>query len=206
MGGWEGVVDGCDFQVVVVVYGELVVQGDVLDDAGFVAGEVFVDSGVGAVVVGGAVADADQKAGIVFIAEGLVGLEEGVYFVLELHGSVVGVLDAVWGAVILFVVEDFLGGGAYWGSGGGGEVVDVHFVPLEIIDPVGGEAPLVGEALGPEVGGLIAFFDEGFPVGCDTVAVGVVVVGGLEVEQSVAGVILKGGDAFGGCLFGEAAI
>ncbi len=65
---------------------------------------------------------------------------------------------------------------------------------------------MIGEALGPEVGGLIALFHEGLPVGCYAVAVGVVMVGGLEVEQSVSGVVLEGGDAFWGCFFGEAAI
>ena len=134
--GWEGVVDSGDFQVVVVLNGKLVIKGDILDEAGFVAGEVFVDSGVGAGPVGGAVADADQVAGVEFVAEGLVGLEDGVDFVFQLHSVVVRVFDAVWGAVVLFVVEDFLGRGAYRGSGGGGEVVDIHFVPLEIVDPV----------------------------------------------------------------------
>ena len=98
----------------------------------------------------------------------------------ELHGVVVGISNSIWGAVVLFVVEDFLGGGADGGSGGGCEVVDIHFVPLEIVDPVGGESPLVGEALSPEVGGLVAFFYQCFPVGCDAVAVGVVMVWGLE--------------------------
>ncbi len=129
-------VDGGDFEVVVVVDSEFVVEGDVLDDAGFVAGEVFVDSGVGAGPIGRAVADADQKAGVVFVAEGLVGLKDGVDFVFQLHGIVVGVFDAVGSSVVLFVVEDFLRCRADGGSGGGCEVVDVHFVPLEGIDPV----------------------------------------------------------------------